>query len=141
MNLLDKILIVTFLFAIIVWQALHQAHLFKQNKIISHFWKGVWYALAVGLATIPYILLYDWWYTLKIPFIGILTRMALFDISLNLCRSYPWWYNSSISGNPEQKPSWIDMVENKIVGISIKGKKIMKIIYIILFVVTIIFIK
>jgi hypothetical protein len=108
MNLYDKILIVTFLFAIIVWQALHQAHLFKQNKTISHFWKGVWYTLAVGLATIPYILLYDWWYALKVPIIGILERLALFDFTLNIARNKQLFYNGEGSTS-----SNIDKAENK----------------------------
>jgi hypothetical protein len=133
MIFLDKILIITFLFAIIVWQALHQAHLFKQNKTISHFWKGVWYALAVGLATIPYILLYDWWYALKVPLIGILERLALFDFTLNIARKKQLFYNGEGSTNSDT-----DKVENKWpqwVVYSLKGA------YVAAFIIIVIFIK
>ena|SRR5690242_2081829 len=143
MNAYDKLIISVFFFAIIVWQALHQAHLFKQNEIISHFWKGITYGVGVGFITIIYISVYDWWYLLKIPILGVIIRIAFFDITLNSARgrSFPWWYNGSISGNPAQKPSLIDKIENKIVGVSIKGKKILKIVYIIIFIAAIIFIK
>lgn len=133
MNVFDKILICIFLFAIIVWQALHQAHLFKQNKPISHFWKGVWYALAVILVTIPYILLYDWWYALKIPLIGILARMALFDFTLNLARSKPIFYNGEKSTG-----SYIDILENKISEDAIPAWKVS---WVIIFILCLIAIK
>ncbi len=133
MNVYDKILIVTFLFAVIVWQTLHQAHLFKQNKTISHFWKGIWYALAVGLVTIPYILLYDWWYALKVPLIGILERLALFDFTLNIAHNKRLFYNGEGSTSSD-----IDNVENKLpqwVVYSLKGA------YISAFIIIVIFIK
>jgi hypothetical protein len=132
-NLYDKILIVTFLFAIIVWQALHQANLFKQNKTISHFWKGVWYSCAVVTVTIPFISLYDWWYALKIPAVGLLERLALFDFALSLARGKPLFYNGKDSTS-----SIIDKVENELSEeflIALKGS------YVVIFLLVIIFIK
>ncbi|SRR6266496_3113819 len=133
MNAYDKILICAFLFFIIVWQALHQAHLFKQNKTISHFWKGFWYALAVGAVTIPFISLYDWWYALKIPAVGLLERLALFDFALSLARGKTLFYNGKDSTS-----SITDKVENKLSEeflIALKGS------YVVIFLLVIIFIK
>lgn len=133
MNAFDKILICTFLFAIIVWQSLHQSHLFKQNKTISHFWKGIWYALAIGLFSIPYILLYDWWYALKIPLIGVMERLALFDFTLNIARSKSLFYNGE--GSTSSK---IDQIENKLPNLVLF---FLKGVYVAGFVLIIIFIK
>lgn len=109
MNVFDKIAICTFLLAILVWQALHQSHTFKQQKTISHFWKGIWYGLSIGLITTPYVFLYGWWYLLKIPLLGILERMALFDFILNAARSKPLFYNGE-----ESTGSLIDRLENQL---------------------------
>lgn len=137
MNVFDKIAICTFLLAILVWQALHQAHTFKQQKTISHFWKGVWYALAVGLVTAPYVSLYDWWYLIKIPVLGGIERMALFDLALNKARKYKWWYNGAI-GTSIETGSMIDRLENHL---SNSWIKVLKITYILLFILALIFIK
>lgn len=133
MSLYDKIIISVFLFAIIVWQALHQAHLFAQNKTISHFWKGVAYACSVALITILYISIYDWWFLLKVPILGVIERMALFDFTLNIARSKHLFYNGKDSTG-----SKIDQQENKL---SIFWLRILKIMYVVLFVIIIIFIK
>lgn len=142
MNLFDKILVCLFFLAILVWQALHQGHLFKQNKTISHFWKGVWYGLAIIVATVPYIAIFDWWYLLKILIIAVVERLAFFDLILNIARGYAWWYNGSITidyNNPnQQKGSLIDRIENIL---TIQQVKILKIIYVILFMAAVIRIK
>lgn len=119
MNYADKIFVCLFLLAIIVWQAIHQAKLFKQNKTISHFWKGVWYAGAVALVTIPYIWLYNWWYLLKITILGVLERMALFDFALNAARSKPMFYNGD-----KTTGSWVDKLENGMSAEAIPAYKI-----------------
>lgn len=137
MNVFDKILICAFLLAILVWQALHQAHVFKQQKTISHFWKGVWYGLATALITAPYAASYGWWYLLKVPLIGGLERMALFDIVLNIARKYKWWYNGAI-GPTSDTGSLIDRLENHLSNTWIK---VIKICYILLFLTSLIFIK
>lgn len=137
MNFLDKIFICTFLIIILVWQALHQAHVFKQQKTISHFWKGVWYLLATILLTVPYVTFYGWWYLLKIPLIGGLERLAVFDLILNAARKYKWWYNGVI-GSSIETGSVIDKLENHLPNNMIK---VLKVAYLILFIVAIIFIK
>lgn len=137
MNLLDKIIVCSFLLIILMWQALHQAHLFKEQKTISHFWKGVWYGLAVALVTVLYILLDGWWYALKVPIIGIAERMAIFDLLLNCARKYKWWYNGAI-GPTSDTGSLIDRLENHL---SNSWIKVLKIIYILLFILALIFIK
>lgn len=138
MNVFDKILVCLFLLAIIVWQALHQAKLFKQNKTISHLWKAMWYAGAVALVTIPYVWLYNWWYLLKIPILGVLERVAFFDLILNKFRNYVWWYNGSLTSNLDQKQSLVDRIENNLPA---KWLKVLKISYLIFFILAIIFIK
>src|SRR5690242_1019412 len=114
MNIYDKILTCLFLLAIITWQALHQAKLFKENKTIDHFWKGVWYACAVAVVTGAYVHMFNWWYLLKIPILGVLIRAAFFDIILNKLRGEPWWYNGSMTANIRIKGSWWDSIENKL---------------------------
>lgn len=133
MSIFHKVLIIVFLFAIIVWQALHQAHIFKQNKTISHFWKGFWYALAVGAVTIPFISIYDWWYALKIPLLGLCERLSLFDFVLNIARNEKLFYDGNGTTG-----SIIDKLENKL---SSAWLRVLKITYVIIFVITIIFIK
>lgn len=133
MNAYDKIIISVFFFAIIVWQALHQAHLFKQNKTISHFWKGMAYAGAIGLVTLPYVMAYNWLYLLKIPVIGISIRLSFFDFTLNLARHKPLFYNGE-----QTTGSLIDKIEN---SISKEFRLILKIIYVGIFITLIILIK
>lgn len=135
MNVFDKILICLFLLAIIVWQASHQAKLFKQNKTISHFWKGMWYAAAVALVTIPYLCLYNWWYLLKIPILGVLERAALFDFILSLVERQkdPLFYYGK--GTTTSK---IDEEENKLPEWLLKT---LKVVYILALITDLIFIK
>ncbi len=131
----DHLLVSLFFLAIIIWQAVHQADLFKEKKTISHFWKGVWYAGAIALVTILHIWIYDWWYLLKIPVIGILERAALFDFTLSIAEQQkdPLFYNgkgtttSEISKEENKLPEW--------------ALKTLKIAYIIGFIIAIIFIK
>lgn len=137
MNLLDKIIVCSFLLIILIWQAIHQAHLFKEQKTISHFWKGVWYGLSVALVTSLYILLNGWWYALKVPIIGIVERMAIFDILLNMARKYKWWYNGAIRPTYDTG-SLIDRLENHL---SNSWIKVLKIVYILLFILALIYIK
>lgn len=124
MNVFDKILVCIFLLAIIIWQALHQAKIFKEKKTISHFWKSVWYAGAVALVTIPYIWLYDWWYLIKVPILGVLERMAFFDFILNLARSKSLFYNGDKSTG-----SLIDRLENKLSEDAIPAWKMSWVLY------------
>jgi hypothetical protein len=139
LNCADKILICLFLLAIITWQALHQAKLFRDNKTISHFWKGVWYACAVVLVTIPYVYLFNWWYLLKIPILGVLCRLAFFDLILNKARGEVWWYNGSMTVTDiKVKGSWWDKLENEL---PIPVLKALKIDYIIFFIVYVIYLK
>lgn len=138
MNLYDKILICVFLFAILVWQALHQVNLFNKQKTISHFWKGVWYALAVTAVTVPYISMNNWWYILKVPAIGLAERMAFFDFILNDAHKEPLFYNGPKVQLSNSKGSWVDRLENKLTNTQLA---ILKIGYVILFIVAVIFIK
>jgi hypothetical protein len=139
MNWADKILTCLFLIAIITWQALHQAKLFKENKTINHFWKGVWYAGAVAAVTIPFIYLFNWWYLLKIPILGVLCRAAFFDLILNKFRGEVWWYNGSMTvTDVKVKGSWWDSIENKL---PLPLFKALKIDYIIFFIIYVIYIK
>lgn len=135
MNYADNLLVVIFLFFIIIWQALHQAKLFKEKKTISHFWKGAWYAGAVLLVTIPFVCLFDWWYLLKIPIIGVLERAALFDFTLSIAEQQkdPLFYDGK--GTTTSK---IDEEENKLPEWLLKT---LKIVYIIGFIAAVIFIK
>lgn len=137
MNIFDKIFICVFLLGILAWQAFHQAHMFKQQKTISHFWKGVWYSLAVVLLAVPYVCFYGWWYILKIPLIGGLERLAVFDLILNIARKYKWWYNGAIGASIENG-SLIDRIENHLSNGTIK---VLKVVYLLLFISYIILIE
>lgn len=138
MNIYDKILVSALFFSVIVWQAFHQASLFKQQKTISHFWKGVWYGCAIILITFPYLLATDYWCLLKIPIIGILERMAFFDPILNTADHQSLFYNGPKVQEIKSKGSWVDRLENKLTAGQLK---ILKIAYVVLFIVVIIFIK
>lgn len=140
MNVYDKIMISAFLYAVIVWQALHQADLFSKDKTISHFWEGVWYSLAVLLVSAPYIALYDWWYALKVPAIGVSIRAALFDITLNRARGYAIFYNGApvTVANADKDVSKIDEWENKL---PFRWQRALKISYIIIFIIVIFLVK
>lgn len=138
MNITDKILVCSFLLSILIWQALHQAHLFKQQKTISHFWKGIWYGCAVAIVTFPYIVMFDWWYVLKVPIIAIIERMAFFDPILNIADDEPLFYNGPKVQLIKSKGSLIDRLENILTN---KQLKALKISYVILFIAAVIFIK
>jgi len=138
MNVFDKIVVCLILISVIIWQALHQAKVFKQQKTISHFWKGVWYALAVAAITTPYVIFFDWWYLLKIPVIGIVERMAFFDPILNKSNNQSLFYNGPDVQEFKSKGSWLDRLENKLPdGVVIA----LKCAYVVAFVIIIIRIK
>lgn len=139
MNWADKILICLFLLAIIIWQAFYQAKLFKENRTINHFLKGLLYAGSVLLVTTPFAAAFGLWYLLKIPILGVLERAALFDLMLNKFRGELWWYNGSMTVTDVRvKGSWWDKIENKL---PLPLMKALKISYIIFFIVYFILIK
>ena len=72
----------------------------KQGIRIFHGFETFAYFCACS----PYILFYPWW---QVLLISITTRMAFFDIALNLFRGLPWTYNGA-------GKSVIDRFENKL---------------------------
>ena len=139
MNVYDKILTCLFLLAIITWQALHQSKLFKENKTINHFFKGLLYAGSVLLGSAPFVAAFGLWYLLKIGILGVLCRLAFFDLILNMARKEVWWYNGSMTATDiKVKGSCWDKIENRL---PIPVLKALKIDYIIFFIVYVIYLK
>lgn len=134
MNYADKILIVVAFFAFIYAQAKDESKRFQQNLSISHFGKGAIYGCGIVFVALPFVVTYGWWYALKISTIGILERAAIFYFILNRFRDKVWWYVSA-SG---ERPSVIDKLESKLPPI---GIKILKMTYLVAFILTVIFIK
>jgi hypothetical protein len=105
----------------IIWQSHYQAHLFKKNIAISHFWKAFGYGCFVAVLSIDMWIVIGFWAAIKTAILGISIRAALFDPILNLFRNEKWWYN----GAPNMKNgSLLDRIENKLSPFWIKFLKI-----------------
>lgn len=128
MTWFDKGFLAVYFLAIIIIQCIWQSRLIKAHKPIKHGWHGVYYALAI----LPMIYFFSafWW---QVVVIAVLARLAFFDPILNLCRGLPLFYNSD-----KKAGSIIDRIENHF---SLWFVKVLKVCYIILFVVVLILIK
>ncbi len=134
-----KISIALACFLFIYLQASQQAKVFRRQKTISHFAKGMWYFLFVMLLTS--IMMWGRWHNWKhedrlwgIPLIGLCTRIAWFDLLLCYKMAWKWYYNGTNLGH--SKGSLIDRWENEL---SIGAVKAIKLFYIAAFILTLIF--
>lgn len=140
MTLFLKLAVVAYSLLIIYIQARYQSRQFAKNKTISHFSKGMFYALWILLLTA--VMMWGRWDSIwnehrlwGIPLIGLLTRTALFDGILNRLRKPPrsWWYNDD-----KKAESFLDRLENRL---SQKWVEILKSIYIAVFIYVVIILK
>lgn len=137
MSYWDKIFPIGWLFVFMLVQALYQKEYFLANKPAGrwwHFWQVVFYGIAMTVA-IPFAIYFGWWAGVKLAIIGLLERLALYDPILNVLR-FGWrriWYNGK--GTTGSLQDWI---ENKLPP---KWIIPLKIGYIILFIIVVIFIK
>lgn len=124
----DKLFLAGYFLAIIIIQCRWQSALFKANKPISHKMHAVIYLLTIGPAIWFFWPL--WW---QVIVMGLLERVALFDVVLNLCRSKPLFYNGKGTTG-----SGMDWLENHL---SAWAVKVLKVLYAIIFIVALILIK
>lgn len=128
MTWFDKGFLAVYFLAIIIIQCIWQSRLIKAHKPIKHGWHGVYYALAI-LPVLYFFVGFAW----QVVVIAVLVRLAFFDPILNLCRGLPLFYNSG-----KKAGSIIDRIENHF---SLWFVKVLKVLYVILFVVVLILIK
>lgn len=123
----DKAFLAVYFLIIITVQCYWQKALFKRNMPISHFWHGVYYALTA--LPMMYFFMPVWW---QVAVIAVVTRLALFGPVLNLVRGKRpiLFYNGKGTTG-----SWQNKQENKLSDWVVK---VLKIFYIIVFVVVII---
>lgn len=129
MTLYDKLFLTGYFLVIIFIQVKWQAALFKRDITISHFKHGLYYALTV----VPALWMFwsAWW---QVPLIALLERIAFFDPVQNVVRG-----NSILGYNGKGTTgSWLDQLEN---SLSSTWVKVLKVVYVIIFIVAIIFIK
>lgn len=121
-------------------QAAYQAKRFAKNKPINHWSKATIYGLFVALLTA--VLMWGHWHEWRevdrwkdVPIIGVITRVAWFDPILNFERlpPRPFWYNDD-----KNAESLFDWLENRLTHTWVK---VLKVCYIVLFFITIIFLK
>lgn len=128
MNGYDKLFAVGYFLLIIFIQCKWQSALFKANKPISHVKHAIYYLLTIGPAV--WFFCPIWW---QVIVIGVAERLAFFDPILNLVRGKPLLYNSD-----RKAESIIDRIENKF---SVFWINVMKVAYVVAFIIVIIRIK
>lgn len=126
MTITLNICIAAYSLLIIYIQASYQAKRFAKNKGISHLGKGFLYSLFIALLTA--VMMWGRWDNIwhehrlwGIPVIGLVTRVAFFDLWLNFLRRKIWWYNST--QDTKSKGSLTDRLENKL---GLKWVKVLK---------------
>jgi hypothetical protein len=125
MTFYDKLFLTGYFLVIIISQCFWQAALFKRNMPINHFWHGVYYALTA--LPIMYFFMPVWW---QVAVIGVVARLAFFDIILSAVRNKPLLYNGKGTTGSLQ-----DRIENHLSSWAIK---VLKILYVIIFVIVLI---
>lgn len=128
MTWFDKGFLAVYFLAIIIIQCIWQARLIKSNKPIKHGWHGLYYVLAI-LPMLYFFVAFAW----QAVVIAVLVRLAFFDPILNLCRGLPVFYNSD-----KKAGSIIDRIENHF---SLWFVKVLKVLYVVIFIVVLIIIK
>lgn len=124
----DKTFLAIYFFAIIIVQCVWQSRLIKAHKPINHVLHGAYYVFAI-LPMIFFFALF-WW---QVIVIAVVTRAAWFDFTLNKVRGKPLFYNGKGTTDSLQ-----DKIENRL---SLVWVKVLKVIYVIIFFVALIFLK
>jgi hypothetical protein len=117
----DKAFLSAYFLIIITAQCFWQRALFKRNMPISHFWHGVYYALTA--AVMCYFFMPVWW---QVAVIGVVERLAFFDIILSAVRNKPLLYNGKGTTGSLQ-----DKIENHLSSWAIK---VLKVLYVLIFI-------
>jgi hypothetical protein len=131
----DKIFIVGGCLLFMILQAGYQDQRFRAGHTISHNNHGILYALIAALFCTPYLLHFGWWVAVKMGGIAALQRLALYDFILNLMRGKRPLLSYNGKGTTG---SWVDKLENLLPEKFILPLKIG---YIVVFIVAVIFIK
>lgn len=138
MTIWDKLFPVIGLLMFMTLQAAYQAARFDLHKTVDHRLHAVWYALITVFFCWPNWIEYEWWGVLKTGSVGALLRLAFYDFILNIARSKPLFYNDSKLLGERTIQSWWDRIENKLPE---KWQPVLKIVYVIGFIVAFILIQ
>lgn len=122
----DKLFCAAIFISMIIVQCFWHAALIKRNMPIKHGLHVVYYSIPVLI--LIYFFWPHWWQVITL---AVLARLAFFDPVLNGLRRKPFFYNGA--GGSIQ-----DKIENRINGTWLK---VLKIVYILLFITAFIIIK
>jgi hypothetical protein len=122
----DKLLAVVYFLALIVVQCYWHRALIKYDKPVKHGWHSLIYAVAAS-----FMVYFFWPYWWQVALLAFAERLAFFDPILNRLRYRPFFYNGA--GGSIQ-----DKLENYLRAPWIR---ILKIFYILLFIILLIIIK
>jgi hypothetical protein len=127
MTVYDKLYLTFYFLIITIVQCYWQKTLFKRNLPISHAWHAVYYCLTI----LPMMYFFRaWWW--QVAVIGVLERLAVFDVCLNLIRGKPLFYNGAGTTG-----SWLDKLEN---SLSVTWMRVLKVGYVLVFIIVLILI-
>lgn len=130
MTWFDKGFLAVYFFAIILLQCIWQHRLFKANKPISHRWHTLYYVFTI-LPMLYFFQVFIW----QVIVIAVLERLALFDVTLNAVRNKRPLLTYNGKGTTGSK---IDQWENRF---SNTWLAVLKVTYIILFIVILLILK
>lgn len=130
MTLYYKLFLAGYFLAVMIVQAFWQKALFNRDITINHTKHGIYYTITVLPAL--YMLWPAWW---QVPLIAWTERIALFDPLLNLIRGKLPLLTYNGRGTTGSK---IDQWENRF---SVLWLTVLKLVYIVVFILTLIFIK
>lgn len=130
MSWFDKGFLAFYFLIIVLIQCLWQAKLIRHHHPIKHGWHGLYYALTV----LPMVYFFSafWW---QLGVIAVVTRLAWFDIILNVVRNKRPILTYNGKGTTGSK---IDQWENRF---STTWLAVLKVVYVIGFVVVLIILK
>ncbi len=114
MNWYDRVVLTILYGVICAGQAFYQAHQFDKQRGISHFWHGVYYAMACIIISLAYWNVLSFWDGVVVGVYGGIFRLAFFDTILNSIRGKELWYNGEDDGRLTRNESLQDWWENKV---------------------------
>lgn len=135
MTYYDKIFPAAAMLFFLILQTMHHRDRFRHHEKVNHTVQGVIYAATAVFVCLPLLIFYGFWVFIKLGFILFMERLAVYDPLLNTFRipRKPLFYNDDAEAE-----SWQDRLENMLPKRWIIPLKIG---YIVVFVVCIIFIK
>lgn len=128
MTWFDKGFLACYFLLVIIVQSKWQAVRFGRNLPVNKRLHEVYYCLTI--LPVLYFFWPHWWQVITI---SVMERFAFFDFILNKLRRKPLFYNGKGSTD-----SIMDIIENHLSSWAVK---VLKVVYVIVFVLTLIFIK